>query len=490
VADRWLRKGLGQFHAGLFLDPRLTGVTASALGPLIDHLSTHGGELPRLRGVHALLTAPEVTLVAVPDAGHRGWGEVRFAEVAPSRAAPEPTAPPVFVDCAARALEAPALSVERDPVRSDHYIVRLAPRPATTFIVVEASQADFADAVVLANGSVTAIERHDQPPGAWYYRARAHRDGLDGPWSAPVSVAVEGPARRQMVAPAAYDPGGLLAVHRALLRMCAACGELFAVLSLPAHFDERQAAAYAERLRAGPHPAAIDAVPVPFGAEPVSSLPLSAGEQRALSHGALYHPWVVGRPAGPGDLIARLPPDGALLGTMAALALRDGAWRAPANRPLQGPFGLVRSLPEAAWPALQRARVNVVRAEPRGFLCLSADTLSDEPDWGHIGVRRLFCALRRAARQHGEAYVFEPNHEAFARLVYRVFFGLLERLHQRGAFAGRLPAEGFQVVVNTRPADRDAGRLIVELRIAPSVPLRFLTVRLVQSQDGLVLEEA
>jgi hypothetical protein len=43
--------------------------------------------------------------------------------------------------------------------------------------------------------------------------------------------------------------------------------------------------------------------------------------------------------------------------------------------------------------------------------------------------------------------------------------------------------------VNT-PRSVDQGRFIVELRVAPSLPMTFLTVRLVQSGDRLlVLEE-
>jgi len=50
----------------------------------------------------------------------------------------------------------------------------------------------------------------------------------------------------------------------------------------------------------------------------------------------------------------------------------------------------------------------------------------------------------------------------------------------------------FQVVtdetVNTA-ASVERGRLIVELRVAPSVPLTFLTVRLVQSGDRRLIAE-
>ena len=43
------------------------------------------------------------------------------------------------------------------------------------------------------------------------------------------------------------------------------------------------------------------------------------------------------------------------------------------------------------------ARILFVRAEPHGFVCLSADTLATDPDLRPIGVRRLLILLRRLA---------------------------------------------------------------------------------------------
>ena len=62
------------------------------------------------------------------------------------------------------------------------------------------------------------------------------------------------------------------------------------------------------------------------------------------------------------------------------------------------------------------------------------------------------------------------------------------------ASGGATASEAFRVDVGDPPNARqsiDAGRLIVELKVAPSLPLRFLTVRLVEHADrGLRLESA
>jgi len=145
-----------------------------------------------------------------------------------------------------------------------------------------------------------------------------------------------------------------------------------------------------------------------------------------------------------------------------------------------------------SWLALLDAQVNVIRADARGFLTLAADTLATEPEWRPINVRRLLVLLRRLALQRGTSYVFEPNGDTLRRSVRRGFTLLLNDLFRQGAFAGDTAADSFRVVtdgvVNTE-ADRDAGRFLVELRVAPSLPLQFLTVRLTQSGERLTIAE-
>jgi len=124
---------------------------------------------------------------------------------------------------------------------------------------------------------------------------------------------------------------------------------------------------------------------------------------------------------------------------------------------------------------------------------VAASTLSDDPDLAPINVRRLLSLLRRLALREGATYVFEPHSAAFRRSVQRGFEAMLTRMFERGAFAGATAASAFQVVTSeslNTPASVDLGRLIVELRVAPSLPMTFLTVRLVQTGDrALVVEE-
>ena len=88
--------------------------------------------------------------------------------------------------------------------------------------------------------------------------------------------------------------------------------------------------------------------------------------------------------------------------------------------------------------------------------------------------------------------MFEPSGPVLRRAVQRGFELLLTDLFRRGAFAGAVAEQSFRVVtddtVNT-PRDADAGRFVVELRVAPSVPMRFIAVVLAQSGPRLAVSE-
>ena len=187
-----------------------------------------------------------------------------------------------------------------------------------------------------------------------------------------------------------------------------------------------------------------------------------------------------------------MPPCGAVAGLFADRALNRGAWVAPANQPLRGVVALEPSLQPSRRLDLQEAHINVVRQEPRGFVVLDAETLSDDPDLIQMNVRRLLILLRRQALKLGATYVFEPNSAAFRRAVDVGFTNMLDRMFERGAFAGATAASAYQVVTDASlntPQSVEQGRFIVELRVAPSLPMTFLTIRLVQTSDRSLATE-
>lgn len=271
----------------------------------------------------------------------------------------------------------------------------------------------------------------------------------------------------ELLPPGAYDVEPLLAVQRALVTLCAARADVLGVLNAPAHFGCSELLDWQARLVNTP---ALQGSP-------------------ALSYAAAYHPWVLVREETCGALapVRAVPPDGVACGLIAGRERARGVWIAPANAPLAGVLGLSPSLSDADWEALYNRQVNLLRPQPgrfgARFLALSACTLSADRLLLPISVRRLLIFLRKLALRRGQQYVFESNDERFRRQVQVSFERLLAALVERGALAA------FEVVtseeVNT-PHDAYNGRFLVALKVAPTLPIEFITVVMLRTGESLL----
>lgn len=492
--DALQRDGLLPFNVALFTDPALAGSAASTLLADADFLR-HAARPPRApSGLQAALAIDEVSLLAVPDASQPGWVRDQAGEPLPPL---PPTAPAAearnddFLNCGLIPGPAPRLQAEAtgpDAVLLRWTVAAGVPGP---YVLEEARERDWRDALVVYRGDALSVALAGRQAGDTYWRLRGDGRPPTG-WSVGVALRVGAGAVWRMRSPGETDDASLRAVQRVLLRIAQARADLLALLSLPAHYLEDAALAHPPRLLSAALPAdrtaAESAVP-----------PLTGQETQAAGLAALYHGWVYGRTSGttPGgvadDALRLQPPDGAALGLIARRAAARGAWVAPANEALRQILALHNAAAPPRWQALQDARINVLRQTPRGFMLLAADTLAGDEDLRPISVRRLMQLLRRVALRLGAGYVFEPHDAVFRRAVQRGFEALLADLYQRGALAGETAAQAFQVVtgesLNTR-VSTDAGRFIVELRVAPSRPMAFLTLRLTQTNDGISLSGA
>ena len=534
------RDGLSRFDAELFLDPELAATSVETLVTQADAIRLMR-DVPRsLFGLHAALSIGvgglfnEASLLAIPDAVHLGWKRRDAENVAiddpqglPTPAhwrrhrgacavsVKDPMDGPdfgAFIDCSTRVLQAPALTGPDSPVPPGAYRLSWSDaEPGAIYVLVEATQADSSDArekkeikarEIIYRGPATAFDAVTRREGVFLYQVFATRDDDRSDGSNAVVVRVR-TADWLQLDPATLPPESeqkWLSVQRAALRLAAATGELFAVLTMPRHFRTAQALRYTMRLRSVRQPTRA------VGAD-VDPEALGYREARALSYGALFHPWLqadLGAPrAGRAATVALatsrrvprvVPADGVALGVLASRASRRGAWIAPANEPLKDVVALSPQVSRVDWQALQDAQINLLRADPRGLMALSADTLArdEDTDLRPINVRRLLILLRRLALRRGNTYVFEPNGPTLRRAVQRSFNELLTDMFRRGAFAGATAEQSFRVVTDdtiNSARDADAGRFVVELRVAPSIPMRFIGVRLAQSGERLTVVE-
>jgi hypothetical protein len=517
------RDGLSEFSTNLFLDVDMIETLTTDLITQADYLRYSGPQPRPLKGIYAALSIEEASLIAIPDAYQLGWIPA-FAGFPPQPQDSNPLPHPEWWHCQADMTAGDGQSAQQPPQGEFHNcdiqviappVLELLDGPdelgtfrlgwtaqvtgTAVYILQEALRPDWVDAAVIYEGEDQSILLYGRGQGDYFYRVRVviGQDPCDptapsSDWSAGIVVRVATTDLWQLKGEDEYDAHALIALQRALVRMCAARGDLFAVLALPEHYHEDDAIAHIGRLKSLLRPIELHTSSDPNSDDVLLIFPLGYGERSSFSYAALYYPWVI--VSEDTNQLKNIPPDGTACGIMALRALARGAWIAPANERLSGVVDLTPPVSHANWQRLQDAQVNLIRQEPRGFLSLSSDTLSDEEDddLRPINVRRLLILLRRLALRLGATYVFEPNSDAFRRRVQRGFETMLGQMFARGAFAGNTPGTSFQVVtdasINT-PQSVDLGRFIVELRVAPSLPMTFLTIRLVQSAtDGSVSE--
>jgi phage tail sheath protein FI len=199
---------------------------------------------------------------------------------------------------------------------------------------------------------------------------------------------------------------------------------------------------------------------------------------------ALYWPWISSSAAVGGAV----PPCGHVAGIVARTDRDAGPHRAPANLPLEAAVDLQAVVTTEELGRLNAAGVNALRATPgRGIRIWGAYTLSPDPAYRHIGVRRLTIAVERWSRNELVEYAFAPNDPALWRRIQLAIGVRLDQLFRDGALAGSAPAEAFYVKCDaqtTPPEEREAGRVIAEVGLAPTVPNEFIVVQIVRDASG------
>jgi len=200
---------------------------------------------------------------------------------------------------------------------------------------------------------------------------------------------------------------------------------------------------------------------------------------------ALYYPWLR---AGDGGLV---PPCGHVAGVFARGDARTGVHKAPANEALEGVLDVDPAVDDAAQGALNPHGVNCIRPFPgRGVRVWGARTLSCDPAWRYVGVRRVFLTLGRWLALNLAAAAFEPSTPVLWARIGREAGAYLAGLHRRGALRGRTPAEAFYVRCDagTNPPEaREAGIVVTEIGVAATLPGEFVVVRFTHGPGGVSL---
>jgi len=205
------------------------------------------------------------------------------------------------------------------------------------------------------------------------------------------------------------------------------------------------------------------------------------------SYAALYYPWIqvddpiLNRPI-------YIPPSGHMAGIWARNDNTRGVHKAPANEVVLGATGLAYNCTKGEQDTLNPNGVNCIRAFPgRGIRVWGARTLSSNPSWRYINVRRLFNYVEKSIERGTQWVVFEPNDMMLWARVRRDVGAFMSTVWSSGALFGSSPTQAFYIQCDEElnpPESRDLGRLIIEIGMSPVKPAEFVIFRISQWAGG------
>jgi phage tail sheath protein FI len=207
-------------------------------------------------------------------------------------------------------------------------------------------------------------------------------------------------------------------------------------------------------------------------------------------YAALYYPWVeILDPTAKNDPAAapatlQLPPSGFAAGIYARSDINRGVHKAPANEVVLGITKFMQNVTYARQAVLNPEGINALRFFPgRSNRVWGARTMSSDPEWKYVNVRRLFIYLEHSIDKSTQWAVFEPNNEALWANIRQTVSDFLLTTWLTGALMGTKPEEAFFVRCDRTTMtqnDLDNGRLICLIGVAPTYPAEFVIFRIGQ----------
>ncbi|MFD9781261.1 phage tail sheath family protein [[Kitasatospora] papulosa] len=204
-------------------------------------------------------------------------------------------------------------------------------------------------------------------------------------------------------------------------------------------------------------------------------------------YAALYYPWIkVFDPAGGQTRL--IPPSGHVAGIWARNDSERGVHKAPANEVVRGAVDLEMQITRGEQDLLNPIGVNCIRTFPgRGIRVWGARTLSSDPAWRYLNVRRYFNYLEESILNGTQWVVFEPNDQALWARIRRNISAFLVTEWRSGALFGATPEDAYYVKCDAEtnpPESVDLGRVICQIGVSPVKPAEFVIFRLAQFSGG------
>lgn len=200
-------------------------------------------------------------------------------------------------------------------------------------------------------------------------------------------------------------------------------------------------------------------------------------------YAALYYPWItILDPVTQREI--NVPPSGFVAGIYARNDINRAVYKAPANEVVNLAIGFEQLLNKSQQDVLNPEGINCFRYfEGRGFRLWGARTISSDPEWKYVNLRRYFAYLEHSIDKGTQWAVFEPNGEALWANIRRTIEDFLFNEWVSGALLGDKPEKAFFVRCDRSTMtqnDLDNGRLVCQIGLAPLRPAEFVVLRIGQ----------
>jgi hypothetical protein len=198
---------------------------------------------------------------------------------------------------------------------------------------------------------------------------------------------------------------------------------------------------------------------------------------------ALYYPWVVlSDPRGISQTVTA-PPSGFIAGVYANTDVQRGVHKPPANEPVIGALRFAQEVNRFQQELLNPSGINCLRSFPgRGHRVWGGRTLSSDPEWKYVNVRRYFLYLERSIDKSTQWVVFEPNGDRLWDNVRSTVESFLYNEWFNGRLLGSAKSAYFVRCDRSTMTqnDLDNGRLVCEIGVAVLKPAEFVIFRIGQ----------
>ncbi len=162
--------------------------------------------------------------------------------------------------------------------------------------------------------------------------------------------------------------------------------------------------------------------------------------------------------------------------------------KAPANEVVRGALDLQRHISENEQAPLNAKGINCIRHFPqKGIRVWGARTLTSNPDYRCVAVRRLMNKLEESIVEGTRWVVFEPNDHSLWQGIRHDITAFLMGFWRNGAFVGSTPEEAFFVKCDEEThtvQDMEEGKVIILVGFAPLKPAEFIILKIIQQQVG------